>query len=66
MFDMAPLLDSDEAMYERLFAVNVKGMFFMMQAVRRQMVNAGLRGSVINLASQAGRRGRRGGVPGQR
>src|SRR5438309_11517900 len=28
VFDMAPLLESDEAMYERLFAVNVKGMFF--------------------------------------
>ena len=57
VFDMAPLLDSDEAMYEKLFAVNVKGMFFVMQAVLRQMVNAGVKGSVINLASQAGRRG---------
>ena len=57
IFDMAPLLESDEAMYERLFAVNVKGMFFIMQAVLRQMVEAGVRGAVINLASQAGRRG---------
>jgi D-sorbitol dehydrogenase (acceptor) len=57
VFDMAPLLDSSEAMYERLFAVNVKGMFFVMQAVLRQMVEAGVKGSVINLASQAGRRG---------
>jgi D-sorbitol dehydrogenase (acceptor) len=57
VFDLAPLLDSDEAMYERLFAVNVKGMFFVMQAVLRQMVSAGVQGSVINLASQAGRRG---------
>lgn len=57
VFDMAPLLESDEAMYERLFAVNVKGMFFVMQAVLARLVDAGLRGSVINLASQAGRRG---------
>ena len=57
VFDMAPLLDSDEAMYQRLFDVNVKGMFFTMQAVLRQMVEAGVKGSVINLASQAGRRG---------
>ena len=57
VFDMAPLLDSSEAMYERLFAVNVKGMFFVMQAVLRQMVDAGVKGSIINLASQAGRRG---------
>lgn len=57
IFDMAPLLDSDEAMYDKLFAVNVKGMFFTMQEVLRQMVEAGVKGSVINLASQAGRRG---------
>lgn len=57
VFDMAPLLDSDEAMYERLFAVNVKGLFFTMQAVLRQMVEAGVKGAVVNLASQAGRRG---------
>ena len=57
IFDMAPLLDSDEAMYDKLFAVNVKGMFFTMQAVLRQMVGAGVKGSVVNLASQAGRRG---------
>jgi D-sorbitol dehydrogenase (acceptor) len=61
VFDMAPLLDSDEAMYDRLFAVNVKGMFFVMQAVLRQMVAEAGRGRppgcVINLASQAGRRG---------
>jgi D-sorbitol dehydrogenase (acceptor) len=57
VFDLAPLLGSDEASYERLFAVNVKGMFFVMQAVLKDMVAAGVKGSVINLASQAGRRG---------
>jgi D-sorbitol dehydrogenase (acceptor) len=57
VFDLAPLLDSDEASYERLFAVNVKGMFFVMQAVLKDMVAAGVEGAVINLASQAGRRG---------
>jgi D-sorbitol dehydrogenase (acceptor) len=57
VFDLAPLLDSDEASYERLFAVNVKGMFFVMQAVLKDMVAAGVKGSIINLASQAGRRG---------
>jgi D-sorbitol dehydrogenase (acceptor) len=57
VFDLAPLLESSEASYERLFAVNVKGMFFVMQAVLQGMVDAGIRGSVINLASQAGRRG---------
>jgi len=57
VFDMAPLLESDAAMYQRLFDVNVKGMFFVMQAVLARLVAAGRRGSVVNLASQAGRRG---------
>jgi D-sorbitol dehydrogenase (acceptor) len=57
IFDMAPLLDSDAAMFDRLFAVNVKGMFFVMQAVLRRMVEQRSAGVVINLASQAGRRG---------
>ena len=57
IFDMAPLLESDAAMYERLFDVNVKGMFFTMQAALRAMCASGVRGAVINMASQAGRRG---------
>lgn len=57
VFDLAPLLDSSEAMYDRLFAVNVKGAFFVMQKVLAQMVARGRQGAVINMASQAGRRG---------
>ncbi len=57
VFDLAPLLESGEAMYERLFAVNVKGMFFVMQKVLARMVARKVRGAVINMASQAGRRG---------
>jgi len=57
VFDMAPLLESDEAMYQRIFDVNVKGMFLVMQQVLQSMVDSGIAGSIINLASQAGRRG---------
>ncbi len=57
VFDMAPLLESDLAMYQRIFDVNVKGMFLVMQQVLQSMRDAGRSGSVINLASQAGRRG---------
>ena len=57
VFDMAPLLESDERMFQRLFDVNVKGMFFVMQAVLARLVAAGIPGSIVNLASQAGRRG---------
>ncbi len=57
VFDMAPLLESTEASYDRVFNVNVKGMFFVMQAVLAALVAAGERGAIINMASQAGRRG---------
>jgi len=58
IFDMAPLLESDEAMYEKLFAVNVKGAFFVMQKVLAHMLATQTQGAaVINMASQAGRRG---------
>ncbi|HSV51154.1 MAG TPA: L-iditol 2-dehydrogenase [Burkholderiaceae bacterium] len=57
VFDLAPLLESDETMYDRLFAVNVKGLFFVMQKVLARMVAREVRGAVINMASQAGRRG---------
>lgn len=57
IFDMAPLLESDEDMYQRIFDVNVKGMFFTMQSVAKSMVSHNSPGAIINMASQAGRRG---------
>jgi D-sorbitol dehydrogenase (acceptor) len=57
LFDMRPLLDESWDVYDRLFAVNVKGMFFLMQAVARRMVEQGQGGKIINMSSQAGRRG---------
>ncbi|MDR5778596.1 L-iditol 2-dehydrogenase [Caballeronia sp. LZ065] len=56
-FDMRPLLDESWDIYDRLFAVNVKGMFFLMQAVAQRMVEQGRGGKIINMSSQAGRRG---------
>jgi NAD(P)-dependent dehydrogenase (short-subunit alcohol dehydrogenase family) len=57
VFDMAPLLESDADMYRKIFDVNVKGAFFMLQAVAQSMVDLGRKGRIINMASQAGRRG---------
>ena len=57
VFDLAPIADITEASYDRTFAVNVKGLLFTLQAVARQMIANGRRGRVINMASQAGRRG---------
>lgn len=52
------ILDIKEEDWDRLFAVNVKGLFFCLQAVARHMVQKGLRGSIINIASTAGKRPR--------
>ncbi|MNF68559.1 Sorbitol dehydrogenase [compost metagenome] len=57
VFDMGPLLDESWDAYERIFAVNVRSMFFLLQAAARQMVKQGEGGKIINIASQAGRRG---------
>jgi NAD(P)-dependent dehydrogenase (short-subunit alcohol dehydrogenase family) len=57
IFDMAPLLEVTPQSFERLFQVNVEGVFFVMQAVARLMVKDGRGGCIINMASQAGRRG---------
>lgn len=57
VFDLAPLLESDVRMYQKIFDVNVKGAFFVLQGVAQTMVDRGTRGSIINMASQAGRRG---------
>ena len=57
VFDLAPFLDVTEASVDRLFAVNVKGLLFTAQAAAAQMIKQGEGGKIINIASQAGRRG---------
>ncbi len=57
VFDMGPILEVSEKSYDFMFGVNTKGLFFTLQAVAKQMVAQGNGGKIINLASQAGRRG---------
>ncbi|MDA4847438.1 L-iditol 2-dehydrogenase [Hoeflea poritis] len=57
LFDLAPLTEISRESYDRLFAVNVSGTLFTMQAVARAMIARGRGGRIINMASQAGRRG---------
>ena len=57
IFDMGPITEVTEASFDRLFAINVKGLFFMLQAAARQMLKQGRGGRIINMSSQAGRRG---------
>jgi D-sorbitol dehydrogenase (acceptor) len=57
LFDMRPILDEAWDVFDRLFSVNVKGMFFLMQLVAQRMVEQGRGGKIVNMSSQAGRRG---------
>ncbi len=57
LFDLAPIVEISRASYDRLFAVNVAGTLFTLQAVARSMIARGQGGKIVNIASQAGRRG---------
>ncbi|PBB25299.1 MULTISPECIES: L-iditol 2-dehydrogenase [unclassified Mesorhizobium] len=57
LFDLAPIVEISRASYEKLFSVNVAGTLFMLQAAARSMIERGKGGRIINMASQAGRRG---------
>jgi len=57
LFEAAPITDITRASYDKLFAVNVAVTLFMLQAVTKVMIARGQGGRIINMASQAGRRG---------
>ena len=57
VFDMAPFGEITEKSYDVVFAVNVKGLLFMLQEAAESMKRRGKGGKIVNFASQAGRRG---------
>jgi D-sorbitol dehydrogenase (acceptor) len=57
IFTAAPIVEITRADYQRVFDINVGGTLFTLQAVARHMIERGIRGRIINMASQAGRRG---------
>lgn len=57
LFTAAPIVEITRADYDRVFAVNLAGTLFPLQAAARQMIAQGHGGKIINMASQAGRRG---------
>jgi NAD(P)-dependent dehydrogenase (short-subunit alcohol dehydrogenase family) len=52
-----PFLETTNEDWDFMFDVNCKGMLWCSQAAARQMIAQGRGGKIINLASQAGRRG---------
>ena len=57
LFTAAPIVEITRADYDKLFAVNVAGTLFCLQAAAKLMIAQGQGGKIINMASQAGRRG---------
>ena len=57
VFTAAPITEIERTDYDKVFAINVAGALFTMQAVANHMIASGVRGKIINMASQAGRRG---------
>jgi NAD(P)-dependent dehydrogenase (short-subunit alcohol dehydrogenase family) len=57
LFDMGPIVDIPRSSFDRLFSINVAGTLFTLQAVAKSMIKNKRRGKIINMASQAGRRG---------
>ncbi|MEO1089561.1 MAG: L-iditol 2-dehydrogenase [Pseudomonadota bacterium] len=57
VFDAAPVVEITRESYDRLFAINVAGTLFTLQAAAKAMIAQGRGGRIINMASQAGRRG---------
>jgi D-sorbitol dehydrogenase (acceptor) len=57
LFDLAPIVGITRESFGTLFAINVSGTLFTLQAAAKSMIARGKGGKIINMASQAGRRG---------
>ena len=57
IFDLAPVEEVTRESFRKIMAVNAEGLFFVMQAVVKKMLADGKGGRIINMSSQAGRRG---------
>ena len=57
IFNMGPIDEITEADFDRQFGVNVRGLVFVTKAVVARMREQSRGGKIVNMASQAGRRG---------
>lgn len=57
LFALSPTVEISREDYDKLMAVNIGGTIFPAQAAAKQMIAQGHGGKIINMASQAGRRG---------
>ena len=57
--DRVPVVELDEAVFDQVVRVNVKGTFLMCRAVAKHMLERGGGGNIINMSSLSGRRGKK-------
>ncbi len=57
IFDMGSVIDASLVSFDRLFGINVRAFYAIMQAASKSMIAEKKLGSIINVASQAGHRG---------
>jgi 2-deoxy-D-gluconate 3-dehydrogenase len=56
IYPSSPILQTSEEMWDAVFDVNLKGVFFYSQTAAQEMVKAGHGGKIINIASIGGER----------
>lgn len=54
LFPPSPLLDIDEALWDRVHNVNLRGLFFYSQIAAKRMIAQGRGGCIVNIASVSG------------
>jgi NAD(P)-dependent dehydrogenase (short-subunit alcohol dehydrogenase family) len=51
--DRGDILTTDEALFDRMFAINTRAPFFLMQEAMRRMIRDGIEGTIVNIGSAA-------------
>jgi NAD(P)-dependent dehydrogenase (short-subunit alcohol dehydrogenase family) len=54
--------DIDPALWDRIYAINVRGPFFFSKAIAKHMIDNGIKGRIINIASTEGKTNRGGSI----
>ena len=58
--DFVPIVELEASEWDRVMAVNARGVFLCAQAVARHMIAKGVAGTIVNISSSSGKRGRAG------
>lgn len=51
--DRGTILDTDEALFDRMFAVNTRAPFFLIQEAVKRMLRDGIEGTIVNISSMS-------------